>query len=342
MKLFLDEAGHTGKHLFDPAQPVLIYAGVWLDEETESLCRAAIEKAFGGSAERKGSRLLRSSPGRRLVHDCLEPCVDRAAPVSVFVFNKPFQAAAVVVEDCTDYVDNPAFDQRWLSDFETKAQLAQRILNASHPAQLMEVWRLRLGPKEEFISAYERLLHSLELSRDGTLSALARKMLHANFAAIWEVEQTTNAADWTYSPNLNAFVSLVQSANRQARYLSFNDVSVVHDEQVEFQSKFANAFELFRNAQPGRQVLPNGNVSETPIDRLTSLSFASSDSEVGLQLADLVASCVRMFASGASQSGPLRDVARWVMSGGDEIFPIVFGSPEWQIRTFQHLHDAAR
>ena len=34
MKLYVDEAGHTGKHLFDSTQPLFVYAGVWLDEET--------------------------------------------------------------------------------------------------------------------------------------------------------------------------------------------------------------------------------------------------------------------------------------------------------------------
>jgi len=342
MNLYLDEAGHTGKHLFDAAQPLFVLAGVWLDTETEALTKEAMARAFGeNAAERKGSRLIRSSPGRRLIRDCLKPCMKHAAPVSVYLFNKAFQAAAVVVEDCTDYVYNEAFEERWTWDTTLKEPLAQRIYNAANRQHLMDVWRTRLGSQEEFLASYDRLLLSLRLNSDRTLSDLAGMMRRADFASIWQATQSANASQWAYSPNLNAFVGFIQAANRQAIQRGLDDVLLVHDEQLEYQAALSNAFGLFRNAKPGRVILPNGNVFQTPLSNLRALSFAASTTEIGLQAADMVAACMRLFAAGTPQGGPLTDVARWVLAEGDNIFPIVLGPTDWQMQVFRHILAAA-
>jgi hypothetical protein len=345
VKLYLDESGHSGKQLFDEYQPTFVYAGVLLDPATESEVekRANAHPVRPGDGERKGSRLLTSAPGRRLVREYLEPCIHSGTALSVVAFNKPFQAAAVVVEDCTDYAFNPAFDERWTWDTRLKEPLARLIYQNAPPKQLMDVWRARRGTQEDFVRCYESLMFALRLSTNHELSERASDMARTDFARIWEVDQGSTPMMGSYSPNLNAFIPLVQGANRQAKKRGIEAVDVVHDEQVEYQPQLTKAFELFQKAAPIEWTAPNGNVFNLPLDRLRSLSFRPSSTTIGLQIADIVAGFVRI----AIQTSPpdpkvLGSVARWIIEAGDGIFPSMFGPPEWQMSAFRGLHEAAR
>lgn len=338
MKLFLDEAGHTGKHLFDAAQPLFVYAGVWLDEDADAHFRENLERLQAKHrivGERKGSRLIGSAPGRKFIRECLEPCVASGLPVSVVVFDKPFQAAAVVVEDCTDYAFNDAFDERWTWDTRLKEPLAKKIYEEASPKHLMAVWKARSASCDEFVDSYKTLLRGLSLNRDRGLADLASEMIRADFAEIWRADQSTRVVGVSYSPNLNAFVPLVQGANEQAAKHSLHDVEVIHDEQVEYQRSLSHMFDLFRNAHTGEVRLPNGNIFRLPLDRLRSLNFRPSAATGGLQAADLVAASVRAFVSRSDINlKVLADVALWLHRSGDGIFPVFLGSNTWQERAF--------
>jgi len=346
VKLFIDESGHTGKHLFDGAQPLFVYAGVWLDEPAQVALDGALPelRARHGmpSTELKGTRLVASARGRRFLAECLRACSSRGAHVSVVVLNKPFQAAAVVVEDCTDHVYNPAFDARWTWDTRLKEPLAKKIYELSDPKDLMEVWRNRTGPRELFEQSYRRLLFALQLSVDDAVSDAARRMSQANFGEIWESAQFVNRVGWSYSPNFNAFVSVAQGANEQATIRGIESVELVHDEQVQYQAALADVFRVLTKAAQGELPLPNGNTFKLPLDRLTSLSFVRSESEIGLQLADFAASLARTIASeGAVDRELLGPAARWLMEGGDGVFPYFIGPTDWQKDIFMRFAKAA-
>jgi len=71
-RVYLDETGHGGKGPFsDPAQPVYVLAGVWfspslLIEHTQGFL-ALKAKHNVQMTDVKGSKLVRSAPGRRFV-----------------------------------------------------------------------------------------------------------------------------------------------------------------------------------------------------------------------------------------------------------------------------------
>jgi len=346
MRLYLDESGHTGKHLFDEAQPLLVYAGVWLDAEAEDALTKefAAQRARHGmpDGELKGNKLMSSVRGRRFLGDCLRPCSSARSPVSVVLFNKPFMAAAVVVEDCTDHVYNSAFDARWTWDTRLKVPLAKKLYEVSDPNILMLVWKARTGPKENFVETYKRLLFALQVNPDKLVADIAEKMSEANFGEIWESAQVVDQSQWSYSPNFNAFVAMIQGAEEQAAVRALASVELVHDEQLQYQKSLWDVFGTFTKAARGEFPLPNGNVMKLPLDRLVSLSFARSESTTGLQVADLVASLTRTIATGvALEKETIGDARRWLMEGGDGVFPYFVGPSDWQKRVFAHFAGAA-
>jgi hypothetical protein len=346
VRLYLDESGHTGSHLFDPTQPLFIYAGVWLNSEIEARLDDTVGRLRAENrrapVELKGSRLLGSAPGRRFLAQCLELCEKESVPVLTVFFNKPFQAAAVVVEDCTDYVYNSQFDENWTWDTKLKEPLAKKIYQCADPRHLMDVWQARTGPKESFVQKYERLLFALKLSPDMALSSYAERMSKTEFGDIWEHYQSAAAMSWSYSPNLNTFIAAIQGADRQAEARSIPAVAVIHDEQVEYQPALANAFRLFAQASEGQFTLPNGNGWRLPLRHLRSLDFLSSSSTIGLQLADFVASVARAVATGVTlEKTRFSEALSWILKSGDGIFPSFVGPEDWRERLFRRLLQSA-
>jgi Protein of unknown function (DUF3800) len=132
MKLYLDESGNTGADLHDRQQPVFTYAGTWLNDATHShfssfLVNLRTQHGLQGTGEIKGKTLLGSRRGRGAVRALLEELDEHRVPISLVMVHKRFVAAGVVVEDCTDYVYNPEFDERWTWDTTLKEPLAEGI-----------------------------------------------------------------------------------------------------------------------------------------------------------------------------------------------------------------------
>jgi len=333
MKIYLDESGQTGRDLFQATQPLLVYAGVWLDERSEAAVMAELNHVrqrhahFRSTA--KGKDLIATRKGQAFLVDCLYALSTSNLPTSIVVFNKPYQAAAVIVEDCTDYVYNDQFEAAWISDAESKQFLAEAIHKHSDARHLMAAWKARLSePFDVFIAAYQRVMFALTLNVDERLSNLAKRMTNANFREIWEAAKLNQSGDWSYSPNLNGFVAAIQMAHQQAKTRSIPTVDLVHDRQDQFEQELTEVFGALTKASRGVVTVSSGS-AEFPLSRFRSLTFLSSSLSEGVRLADLAANVVKAIVSGRHLSGDrLRHVVRWLRSGGDGIFFI--GPPTWQ------------
>jgi len=344
MKLFLDESGNSGVDIYEAKQPILAYSGVWLDEPNEQHFLAYLgglrkEHRLQGKGELKGKKFLKTDAGRVAIGAVIRELHARKVPLSLLAVHKPFMAAAVLIEDCTDYVYNPAFSERWTWDSELKEPLVETILAAADERLLINAWRARSGlDKASFKAAYGSLLFALAVSPNAQLADVASKMRRTDLDDLWESERSSREDRGSgYSPNLSAFGSLMQLCERQAEQLGLHEVAIVHDVQDEYQEIFTKWWAASRTAQPFEFRDPGGNDVKLPLQRLSSLTFDDSTGDVGIQLADLVASALRVVVQerttgiGSRGAGFIADIRAHVAARdrmGD--FPFVIGPKRWQ------------
>lgn len=260
--------------------------------------------------------------------------------------HKQFMAAGVIVDDCTDYVYNSEFTERWTWDTDLIEPLTQAILDAADPEQLVQAWRARSGDDKEALKlAYESLLVSLSRKPDIKLAFLATAMRRTDLDELWACCETgREERGGGYSPNVSAFGSIVQECEAQAVKAGLFDVAMVHDEQSQYSDAFSRWWSACRAARPYEFRYPSGNTVKLPLERLTSLEFAKSTAEIGIQLADVVASAMRV----ALHEGTIHDgvrsndfiasmrtlIASRALMGG---FPFVIGPPRWQMEMMEFL-----
>lgn len=343
VKLYVDESGNSGADLHDPNQPVFGYAAVWIAPEAEARLDAFISGLRGqfrlqGDGELKGKTLLDSVRGRQAVRALLDMLRTERIPLAVTIVHKRFMAAAVIVEDCTDPVYNDHFTNEWTWNTKLKEPLAEKIMRTVSARVLEAAWRARDGAdKDAFKRAYDSALGQLVLSTDHQVSDVARRMRLAKLDDIWDAAHNHIEPGWGYSPNLSAYGSMIMSCDIQGEALGFADVTVVHDNQTQFERAFRTSFEAMVNAGKGEFTLPNGNRQRVPLRCLKTLTFGDSTGSVGIRVADIVAAAARLtvqeFTTGSgSRSKEYRDALRALCCTrallGDT--PFVIGPESWQ------------
>jgi hypothetical protein len=90
----------------------------------------------------------------------------------------------------------------------------------------------------------------------------------------------------------------------QAERLGHRDVALVHDQQQQFSPYFRGWWKRLREWEPCEENFPNGQRLRLPLRCLTSFTEADSSSEAGIQVADIVASAMRLLAQ-EQIAGPL-------------------------------------
>jgi hypothetical protein len=341
VRLFFDESGNSGADTYNAQQPVFAYAGVWLDPANEAHFRSYLEglrdrHRVNGTGELKGRSLLKSGPGRRAVGDVLGELHAREVPVSLVVVNKPFFAAGVLLDDCADSAYNPKFAEGAITVPNFIVPYTQMILDVADHNLLVAAWQARRGEDRDALKqAYGALLTSL--MDHAELGPLARAMQHANLDELWEASELTREQGRGYTPNLSAFNAMMLCCDQQAEQLDCDDVEIRHDNQREFCGAFADHFRVLREAAPLHVDYGNGNEARYPLVRLSKLTFVDSDTESGIQIADLLASVVRIATHeatvGATSSiGALVSSLRNLCAARTRMgpFPFAIGPVRWQ------------
>jgi Protein of unknown function (DUF3800) len=343
MKIYIDESGNSGSGIHDENQPIFACAAVWLNPAQEVVvanCLQQLHKQHGVRApgELKGSSLLKSRNGRSFVSATLSLLDANDIPVSLVAVHKPFMAAAVLVEDCTDDLYNDEFNERWTWDTRLKEPLAEQILAAAPPAVIMAAWKARVGnDKERFKAAYGNLLDELAASANSELASAACKMQRTRFESLWESFSGSREKTWGYNPNFVAFSAMLQGLDKQAAAMKTSAI-VVHDEQQQYEASFSDLWSSMNKATSGSLELPNGNRFTFPTSNITDLQFADSAVAIGIQIADVVAAASRVTLqvepvdddteSQPTYAAALAKALKSSRSFGE--FPFLIGPKSWQ------------
>lgn len=304
--LFVDESGSTGEDLHQVDQSIFVHVGLWLDSaqvtaiDSELIRLHALYRLQPPLADLKGRVLVKTPRGQKFVRDVLKALAANRIAASIQILDKPFLAAAVLLEDCCDYAYNSAFDVSWTWYSAPKERLAERVYDVVSAPLLEDAWTSRRKSSIEMRTAYERVFRILQLSAEEELVVLARRMGQTDFDELFSaIKGASEELDSNYSPNLSTFDALIQSSDQHASDfdIAAQSVNVVHDEQLEFAPVFSRWFSVWRNCSPAEISYPNGETRRLPLRHLNSLTFARSEDHVGIRVADVVAAAVRLAVS---------------------------------------------
>jgi hypothetical protein len=296
--VYVDESGSTGLEVFDSVQSIYATAGVWLTPSNEDALIDIIAEARRlykvQMQELKGGTLIKSNSGRKAILHILTACLKAGVRYSMIAVEKPFTAAAVIIEDYTDNLYNPAFPARWQIDSALKQEAAQRIYRAIPRQTLERWWRAQNGDdKAAYEAAYNSLIGQLQLVPN--CADLVNGFLSVDLDRVWHTTLTTEEVRGiNYSPNATTFPALLQLCQRLAETMDYRDVSIIHDEQLQAEMAIVMAHTTFRDARHFEIDLGHGNKMIFPTDRLRRLEFKESKHQLGLQAADCLAAVVRV------------------------------------------------
>lgn len=257
-----------------------------------------------GSAELKGSTLLRSRAGREEVRALIRELNTRQVPVTLVLQQKVALAAIALLERCTMPAANRSFPQDRLPDMASRQRLVQMILDHGREDLLEAVWRARLsGDRTAVEASHREMLASLSASREPELASLALEMSRADLAAAWETESLDGLAAIDRVPNTFAFFSSLLTCQQQAEQIGVADVEVIHDIQDRYQVGLSQVWRLTSVGAAQRLDLPGrGDPITIPgsSSRLLEPTFRDSRVEPDLQLADVLSSAMQVAAREAT------------------------------------------
>jgi hypothetical protein len=328
--VFLDESGHSGRAAgADPSQPAYVLAGVWLSRAQQiAVANDVLEWKRGAriqAPELKFSKLIRKPRGHSFLLSVIELLRESRVPVSVSIIAKLFFPSAILVEDATDYVFNPRFDESWTWPIPKKRALRDWIASNLPTPMANRLLRSRDQDPEAYAEAADRALrHLLLAAKHPQLCFLLEQMRHTEFR---DCCRTALRCELKYSPNLTAFREFLNEGNKLALALGC-DCDLVHDDQNEFAREFSRLQQLLRNARSNENTTLAALGVHFPVDRVRSLTFARSSATIELQIADCIAGATRYaLANRGSELGLA--IARLLREAGCEVFPFVFGPDEW-------------
>ncbi len=358
--LYCDESGNTGKNFADRAQPVFIEAGWYLrHDESAAIAKRIeeLEKRDGYSkAEVKGAKLLKSPKGRRFLRSVSEEMGLCAIPY-FYLVEKRYAICAKLVESLFDPSYNPAVSNEELWDPDARQEIAQNFYEA--PDNLIYGFGAAYREKnaEAVCDNAERWLAHFR--------AKAAAELEKRVAAVLPVLKEEIEGEFrAYGGTPTGYDSL----NMPIWVMIFQDMEhhfpdpcdVIHDRIVEFQDCFKHTYEMLRGGSRSALIFNDGRKFTSGLRKVTSLSFAESETQPLIRAADCIAASTREFAWRAFNDEPVDEnlakavyptlgaLACWVMSHMHPslgFFPqlgTVMGSGQFSGKLFARVLEAMR
>lgn len=358
LNIYIDESGNTGLQLHDPRQPVYSIAAISVaphkEEELRRIFEQAKKKFRLQGNELKGKNLLLSSNGQRALKFFAEELKQAGIIISLLVFHKPYHVVGWIMQDCFDYVHNPAVTEQWTWDSNLRIPAQNTMFNLARPQTLQRWWQARIQADAGGMrTSIEQLIEELK----GNLYGLHLGKLLSKFDAEDLAETTrlkvegfpTARQDQGISPNVTAFIGFLQGLDQDAQGMNVSDIHVIHDEQTQFSENFhwwvnslGNLMNNRTEADRQQIVLPDGRIMPSvALVTLKKFSMEKSLDYPGIQIADCFASLAR--AAGeyvfrndfASMPRTLRQTLLELQPTPH--FPESFGPDEWQQVTLNLL-----
>lgn len=295
MYFYVDESGHTGPNLFDPAQPLLYYgvlsSRVNLDAVAADGVRAmrrrlGVERLH--AAELGIGRLVEVAPSVVSLVRRFDIRLD------VYRVAKPDHAIICFFDQVFDQGMNPAIT--WTGYWTPLRYVLLIKLAALFDDELARMaWQARITPDDRVAHpAMQRVCRALSGRLDHLPDARSRQLIgdalawaEANPGEI-SYNVTTKKDMLQVTPNVIGFQSVMHGIARRLMVTGARASRIIVDQQSQFNKAQSTLAEFYRNARgfkasmgPGLPTIDHTHVPDVPIE------FSTGTESVGLDLVDV-------------------------------------------------------
>lgn len=316
--IYCDEFGNTGGRLLDPAQPVLVYAFLMLQsvamETVGEGVRLLLQEGAASPSELKSSQLLKSRLGRRRLEEIGNHLSNVGARICLSIVEKRYQACSLIRDTYLDpfehefaprEVGTRRFAQKFADacyDTLSDGRLVEFLtaVDDDDPQEIAAIGRrlfetLRLHP-DEFVS---HAAHCIETRAD---KVFRRGQRHPELPKNSHIPASQYAG---FHPGLDCVEACLRAMGETG--------SLLRDQDAQFGKTLDAAYAIGRELDQHPGAFAYG--AERRLDSIESCASASSEQQLGIQLADLAAGLVgRVARDVCLQSPPKEELYRIVES----------------------------
>lgn len=314
--VYLDESGNTGLNLLDPDQPTYALAGWMVRADQADAARAAVARvaAESGSADLKGSRMMRSATGRRRAERVIGDLRRLGCQPVYSLYEKRYSVAAKIVDTFLDSAQNDHLHARFDADSIARQSVAQLLYDLPD-GSIAPAWEsIRDVDAEGMRDSLNALVKRCRiLGLDVLAHALAGARGHVERIA---ADLARTRADPVKRQNEalpgTSLITLAGAIDALAEDSGLERVEIVHDETSSFQPNLAWWFDLVSGPEPverlSETVFSHGWKLRVGYSVVRSLRFAVSEEEPLVQAADILAAVLATppgeFAADIDDTGP--------------------------------------
>ncbi len=309
----MDEAGNTGENLLDATQPVYALAAIRVDTQAHAAITAALARTQ--MPELKFQRLRSSSAGRRIILELLNEVEPRPDNAAVMVVHKPWMLAAKLVDELIE----PRMLAKGVQMAWYKTGSARRMAHALFalaPDALGDVYAELQATFVALLRNYsetraEAFLKALRRAKIVCVNEQMHDLLSVMIDTPTEVREEFATRRDALDPSLTALFCL---AGHWSSFLA-KPFEVVHDESVTVRRWATQLDEMIvargMTGEPPRpETLVAGEIVMPLPTMLQSITFATSEHDERVQLADVLAGCAAHLFAARTGAKPFDRFAR--------------------------------
>jgi Protein of unknown function (DUF3800) len=291
-QVFMDEAGNTGENLLDATQPVYALAAIRVDAQAYAAITTALTRTQ--MPELKFQRLRSSSAGRRIILELLNEVELRPDNAAVMVVHKPWMLAAKLVDELIE----PRMLAKGLQMAWYKTGVARRMAHALFAlasGALGDVYPELHATFVALVRDYsearaEAFLKALRRAKIVCVNEEMHDLLSVMIDTPAEVREEFATRRYALDPSLSAFFC---QAGHWSSFLA-EPFEVIHDESNTVRRWATQLEEMIvvrgMTGEPPRpEILVAGEIVMPLPTMLQSITFATSEHDERVQLADVLA-----------------------------------------------------
>jgi hypothetical protein len=327
----MDEAGNTGENLLDATQPVYALAAIRVDAQAHEAIAAALARTQ--MPELKFQRLRRTGAGRRIILELLNEVEPRPANAAVMVVHKPWMLAAKLVDELIE----PRMLAKGLQMAWYKTGSARRMAHAVFglaPDALGDVYAELQATFVALLRDYsetraEAFLKALRRAKIVCVNEEMHDLLSVMIDTPTEVRAEFATRRHGLDPSLTALFCL---AGHWSSFLA-QPYEVVHDESVTVRRWAAQLDEMIVAREttgelPRPETLVAGEIVMPLPTMLKNITFATSEHDERVQLADVLAGCAAHLYAARTGAKPFDRFARDIERAGVGDLSFIAVGPE--------------
>lgn len=290
--IYFDESGFTGSDMFNAAQEYFVYCGIAIDESTASTYLSTFRRQ-PNQVELKSAKLIKSRRGKIEVLNLFDKCIDDSYFV---IYEKQYTATSFIYE----YFLEPILRHFGINPYKTG--LHRFVAGILYMSMILEkrLWTrfwndLRIGMhsqqplNQQFFEPFKEVVRKINEQIEPTriVFEIILQNLSILIDDLSEIDSDVVFRKWIFDTTLSSLHTSCVHFNSR-----YSDIELFCDDSKPLLDTSQHYYDL-ATGQVKKQLPENDPHYIQPVNIKRPISFLSSASSSGIQVADILAGAIR-------------------------------------------------